>query len=135
MTIQGALLIAVALIHLAMTPEIASIVARNTTAAAFAFVWPPYALDHVVVGLLLVAIGVTTIVCASGVATGDERARRIALTNAVTVLSLPIAVMVVVPRQVLTHAPAFLVSTIILGLTGLWMLWPLSNRSRRRVSA
>jgi uncharacterized membrane protein YraQ (UPF0718 family) len=131
MTVQGSLLIVVAVIHLAMTGEIASIVARNTSPKAFAFLWPPYALDHIVVGILLLPIGVTTMLCASGVAQGDVRARRIALANAIAVLSLPIAVGVAVPKARLLTAPAFLVSTAILGVTGLWMLWPVLGRRLR----
>ena len=125
MVVQGALLILVAVIHLAMTGELGHIVAQNTTPAAFAFLWPPYALDHVVVGILLMSIGVTTILCAAGVGAGDPRARRIALANALAVLCLPIAVVIAVPVGVLAHDPAFLAATLILAVTGVWMLWPL----------
>jgi hypothetical protein len=124
LVVQGSLLILVAIIHLAMTPEIASIVACHTTAAAFKFLWPPYAVDHIVVGVLLFAIGVATMLCASGVAAGDRLARRVAFVNALAVLSLPIAVVMAVPLQILTNAPPFLTATAILILTGVWMLWP-----------
>jgi hypothetical protein len=125
MVVQGAMLIAVALVHLAMTGEIARIVAHNTTATAFAFLWPPYALDHVVVGILLLAIGASTILCARGVAEGDRLSWRIALVNALAVLALPLAVVAAVPASTLLNAPAFLGSAVILAVAGLWMLWPL----------
>lgn len=125
MLVQGSLLVIVALVHLAMTPEIAHIVALNTTPRAFTFLWPPYALDHVVVGLLLLPVGVTTILCAAGVAGGDRRAWRIALVNAVAILCLPVAVFVAVPIAILSDAPAFLAAALTLAATGLWMLWPL----------
>jgi hypothetical protein len=128
MVVQGALLILVAIIHLAMTPEIASIVARNTSAKAFAFLWPPYALDHIVVGILLFPLGISTMLCASGVARGDRSLRRIASVNAIAVLCLPLAVVLAVPRETLLGAPAFLAATAILIVTGLWMLWPLRRR-------
>jgi uncharacterized membrane protein len=128
LVIQGALLIVVAIIHLVMTGEIGRIVAYNTTPKAFAFLWPPYALDHVVVGILLVPIGITTILCASGVQRGDVRAWRIALTNALAVLCLPVAVVVAVPVEILKNSPPFLAATLILIVTGLWMLWPLRLR-------
>ena len=128
MVVQGALLILVAVIHLAMTGEIGRIVADNTTPTAFAFLWPPYALDHVVVGILLFPIGIGTIVCASGVRAGDARAWRIALANALAVLCLPVAVVVAVPWEILEKSPAFLAATLILAVTGLWMLWPLWRR-------
>jgi len=128
MVVQGVLLIVVAIIHLVMTAEVGRIVARNTSAKAFAFLWPPYALDHVVVGILLIPIGVTTILCAEGVPNGDIRARLIALANAIAILCLPIAVVVAVPLSVLLSAPPFLVATALLALTGAWMFWPIFKR-------
>jgi|GEM_PF-2450854 len=125
MTIQGALLVMVGVIHLAMTGEIGRIVAHNTTPAAFAFLWPPYALDHIVVGLLLAAIGAGTILCGPGVAARDARIWRIALTNAIAVCALPVAVVAVAPLTTVTAAAAFLAATLILIGVGLWMLWPL----------
>ena len=128
MVVQGALLIVVAVVHLAMTGEIGRIVAHNTTPKAFAFLWPPYALDHIVVGILLFPIGISTILCASGVRGGDVRAWRIALVNALAVLCLPAAVVAAVPMAILAMSPAFLAATLILAVTGLWMLWPLWRR-------
>jgi hypothetical protein len=123
---QGALLILVAIIHLVMTNEIRGIVAHNTTPKAFAFLWPPYALDHFAVGILLLLIGVTTLLCADGMA--DVRIRRIALFNGLAVLCLPAAVFAAVPLETLFSAPAFLAATAILIATGVWMLWPVVRR-------
>ena len=128
MIIQGALLVLVAIIHLVMTPEIGQIVAHNTTTKAYAFLWPPYMLDHVAVGILLFPLGISTMLCASGVARGDGLVRRIACVNALAVLALPIAVVVAVPVKILLGAPPFLGATAILVLTGFWMLWPLRQR-------
>jgi len=125
---QGALLILVAIIHLVMTGEIAQIVARNTTPKAFRLIWPPYALDHFVVGILLLLVGVSTLLCASGM--DDVRIRRIALFNGLAVLCLPAAVFAAVPFDMLFSAPAFLAATAILVATGLWMLWPVIGRRR-----
>jgi hypothetical protein len=130
MIIQGALLIVVAIIHLVMTPEIGQIVAHNTTAKAYAFLWPPYMLDHIAVGILLFPLGISTMLCASGVASGDGLAQRIVCVNALAVLALPIAVVVAVPVGILLSAPPFLGATAILILTGLWMLWPLRRGPR-----
>jgi hypothetical protein len=123
--IEGALLVTVAAIHLAMTSELGSIVARFMTPKAFNFVWPPYALDHVVVGILLLPIGVTTIICASGVRTGDVRAWWIALVNALAILSMPIALALMIDVKYFLEAPAFLIAAIMISLVGLSMLWPL----------
>ena len=117
MIIQGALLILVAIVHLVMTPEIGQIVAHNTTPRAYAFLWPPYMLDHVAVGILLFPLGISTLLCASGVARGDALVRRIACVNALAVLALPIAVVVAVPVETVLSAPPFLGATAILILT------------------
>jgi hypothetical protein len=123
--VQGVLLILVAIIHLVMTAEIGRIVADNTTPKAFEFLWPPYALDHIVVGILLFSLGIGTIFCAPGVRDGDKRVWRVALVNAFAVLCLPLAVVLAVPVQILLSAPAFLAATTILIVTGLWMVVPL----------
>jgi hypothetical protein len=123
--VQGALLIVVAIIHLVMTAEIGRIVATNTTPKAFDFLWPPYALDHIVVGILLLSLGIGTILCAPGVRDGDKRVWRVAFVNAVAVLCLPLAVVLAVPLPLLLSAPAFLAATAILIVTGLWMVVPL----------
>ena len=130
MIIQGALLILVAIIHLVMTPEIGEIVSHNTTAKAYAFLWPPYMVDHVAVGILLFPLGISTMLCSFGAVRGDRLARRIACLNALAVLGLATAVVVVVPVGILLSAPPFLAATVILMLTGLWMLWPLRRGSR-----
>jgi hypothetical protein len=129
---QGALLILVAAIHLAMTAELGSIVARFMTPKAFAFVWPPYALDHVVVGFLLLPIGVTTIICASGVRAGDVRAWWIALVNALAILAMPIALGLMIDVKYFLEAPAFLIAAVAISLVGLSMLWPLLWIGRSR---
>jgi hypothetical protein len=123
--IEGALLVVVAAIHLAMTAELGSIVARFMTPKAFAFVWPPYALDHVVVGILLFPIGLTTIICAAGVRDCDVRMWWIALVNALAILSMPIALALMIDVKYFLEAPAFLIAAIVISLVGLSMLWPL----------
>ena len=125
LVIQGALLIVVAVIHLVMTSEIGQIVARNTTAKADAFLWPPYALDHVVAGILLFPIGITAMLCAGGIRAGDRRIWWIAFVNAVAVLSMPFAIAFTVGLSYFATAPAFLAGAALISLVGLWMVWPL----------
>jgi len=125
MVIQGLLLIAVAVIHLVMTEEIGRIVAANTTPDAFRFLWPPYALDHVTVGILLLALGLLTIVCAGGIRSGERRAWWLALINALAILSMSPAIALTVGLRYFAEAPAFLVAAAILAGLGVWMLVPL----------
>lgn len=125
MTVQGLLLIVVAVIHLVMTSEIGRIVAENTTPGAFIFLWPPYALDHIVVGILLLAVGLNTILCAGGVRAGERRSWRIALGNALAILSLSPAIGFTVGLRYFASAPAFLIAAAIVAVLGVWMLFPL----------
>ncbi len=122
---EGALLIAVAVIHLAMTEEIGQIVAHNTSAKAFAFLWPPYALDHVVVGVLLLPIGASTILCAFALGRGDALAWRILCFNALSVLALPVALIATIGSSYLQSSPPFLVAAILVTAIGLSMIWPI----------
>jgi len=125
MVIQGLLLIVVAIIHLVMTQEIGRIVASNTAPGAFRFLWPPYALDHVTVGILLLALGLLAIVCAGGVRAGERRAWWIALVNALAILSLSPAIAMTVGLRYFAEAPAFLIAAAIIAILGVWMLLPL----------
>ena len=125
LVIQGALLIVVAVIHLMMTSEIGRIVARNTTAKAYAFLWPPYALDHIVVGILLFPVGLTAMLCAGGIGAGERRIWWIAFVNALAVLSMPFAIALNVGLSYFATAPAFLAGAALISLVGIWMVWPL----------
>ena len=125
MVMQGVLLIAVAAMHLAMTEEIGRIVAANTTPDAFRFLWPPYALDHITVGVLLLALGLLAIVCAGGIRARERRAWWIALINAIAILSLSPAIALTVGLRYFSEAPAFLIAAVIIAVLGVWMLLPL----------
>jgi hypothetical protein len=92
LVIQGALLIVAAVIHLMMTSQIGQIVARNTTPKAYAFLWPPYALDHVFVGILLFPVGLTAMLCAGGIRAGERRIWWIAFVNALAIFSMLFAI-------------------------------------------
>jgi hypothetical protein len=123
--VQGVLLIVVAIIHLVMTAEIGRIVAMNTTPQTFDFLWPPYELDHIVVGVLLFAVGLIAMLCAGGIRDGDRRIWRIALVNALGVLVLSPAVALTVGLRYFAQAPAFLIAAVVLAIVGLWMTAPL----------
>ena len=122
---QGLLLIVVAVTHLVMTAEIGHIVANNTTPDAFHFLWPPYALDHVTVGILLLTLGLLAIVSAGGIRAGERRAWWIALINALAILSLSPAIALTVGLRYFSEAPAFLIAAVIIAVLGVWMLLPL----------
>jgi hypothetical protein len=122
--VQGILILVVAGIHLAVTPLLRQTVALQISAADFQFVWPPFALSFVVLGILLIPVGVSTLFCASGIRTGEAWAWRIAITNALAVLSLPFVLALTMDKQYFEAVP-FLVAAILISVVGLSMCWPL----------
>ena len=121
---EGVVLLLVAAIHLLVIPELRSLLVRELAPNDFRFVWPPFLLNHAVVGILLMSVGLSTLHCASGVRAGERWAWRVGITNAITILSLP-AVLVLVMERHYFSALAFLIATILITAVGLSMLWPL----------
>jgi hypothetical protein len=91
LTAEGILLLVVASIHMLVIPSLRSVFVRLLSPGVFRFVWPPFLLNHALVGILLVPLGLSTLYCASGVRAGERWSWRVAITNAMTILSLPIA--------------------------------------------
>lgn len=121
---EGILLLLVAAIHLLVIPELRSLLMRELAPEDFKFVWSPFLLNHAVVGILLIPVGLSTLYCASGVRAGERWAWRVGITNAITVLSLPVVLALVMERHYFSALP-FLIATILVTAVGLSMLWPL----------
>lgn len=124
LAVEGILLLIVAVIHLLVIPILRSALVRQLSAADFQFVWPPFLLAFVVVGILLVPVGLSTVYCASGVRNGERWAWRLGITNAVAILSLPFVLVAVMERRYFS-APPFLVASILITMVGVSMVWPL----------
>ncbi len=124
LSVQGVLLLIVAAIHLLVIPELRGLLVRMLSAADFRFVWPPFLLNHAVVGILLVPIALCTLYCANGIKAGERWAWRVGITNALTILSLPVVLVLVMERRYFSALP-FLIATILITLVGLSMIWPL----------
>jgi hypothetical protein len=122
--VQGFLILVVAAIHFAVTPLLRATLVHELSAADFQFVWPPFLLSFVVMGILLVPVGVSTLFCASGVMAGQRWSWRFGITNALAVLSLPFVLALVMDKSYFTAIP-FLVASILISLVGLSMCWPL----------
>jgi hypothetical protein len=122
--VQGILILTVAAIHFAVTPLLRATLVRELSANDFQFVWPPFLLSFVVMGILLVPVGVSTLFCASGVRAGQRWSWRFGITNALAVLSLPFVLAIVMDRRYFTAVP-FLIAAILISLVGLSMYWPL----------
>jgi len=122
--VEGLLLLIVAAIHLFVIPLLRSTFLRLLSPGAFQFVWPPFLLNHTVVGILLIPLGLSTLYCASGVKSAERWSWRMGLTNALAVLSLPVVLVTVMDRRYFSALP-FLIAAILVTLVGLSMIWPL----------
>lgn len=122
--VQGVLLLFVAAIHLLVIPQLRSLLVHMLSAADFRFVWPPFLLNHAVVGILLVPVGASTFLIAGEIKAGDRRSWWIGMINAITILSLPFVLAVVMERQYFS-APPFLIAAILITALGASMIWPI----------
>jgi len=122
--VQGILILVVAAIHFAATPLLHATLLHELSVADFQFVWPPFLLSFVVMGILLVPIGVSTLFCASGVLAGQGWSWRFGVTNALAVLSLPFVLALTMDKSYFTAKP-FLIAAILISVVGVSMCWPL----------
>ncbi|MBI1807920.1 MAG: hypothetical protein HYR76_12820 [Ignavibacteria bacterium] len=122
--IDGVLMIVLAFIHLFSTPLISKWLAHELTKETMTTVSPPFLLNHIVVGILLIPFGVSTLYSAAGVRTGQPWARGIAITNSVAVLFLPLLVGILMGPEYYRSTP-FLVAAILITVIGVSMLIPL----------
>ena len=121
---DGVLLIVLAFLHLFATPLISKWLSRELTPQTLENISPPFLLNHIVVGILLIPFGVSTLYSAIGVRGGQGLARGIAITNALAVLVFPLLIAWLMGKQYFT-APLFLVATILITIIGITMLLPL----------
>ena len=119
--VGGVLLLVVAAIHLAVTLELRDLFLRSAGAPSMRFWLAPFLLNHVVVGILLVPVGLSTIFAARAARTGAPWARAVALTNALSVLALPLALVLLMGREYFSALP-FLVASVLITLAGVALL-------------
>lgn len=125
MITEGWLVLVVAAIHLAVIPLLTRVLRYNLPAEAFAFVYPPFMLNHVVSGILLAPIGLSTLYAAKGLRRGEHWAWVIGTIQAVALLLLPVAMMLVMERRYFSSIP-FLTAAVLITLVGLTMFVPLT---------
>lgn len=122
LTVAGVILIIVAGIHLAVAPELRSLFLRDIPNNAGQFWIAPFMLNHVVVGILLFPIGLSTLFAASAARRQSTLARNIALVNALSILALPIVLVLIMGTAYFQAAP-FLIATILITVAALIMLF------------
>ena len=120
-SVTGVLLLIAAAIHLLVTPTLKRVILdRVLTPEELLIVSPPFLLNHIVMGILLIPIGFVTIYCASGIRAGERWAWVISLANGLTILSLPI-VLGLVMRPEHFRSIAFLIGASLITIVGITM--------------
>jgi hypothetical protein len=121
--IDGILLLVVAVIHFAATPFALRFVSSQSTPEAFAEIKPPFLLSFIVVGVLLLPIGFSTVYCADFLRRGERWARTICGFNAFGVLLLPVALIVIMPARYF-RATLFLTAATLVWIVAISMTVP-----------
>ena len=123
----GALLVALGVLHLAVTPEIAHFIQSSISASAASGLLPPMLLNHVVLGILLLPIGGLTCYAAPYAARGERWAWVVSRVTATSVATLPVTLFFLMGARYF-GAPAFVLATAILCAACLALLaaafWP-----------
>ena len=88
--LSGALLVVLGVLHLAVTPDIARLIEHSTLPALVPLLEPPMLLNHVIVGILLLPLGILTFYAAPFAARGERWALVVSRVTALTVAALPV---------------------------------------------
>ena len=125
----GVMLIALGILHLAVTPFISHLITENVNELVAVWLTPPMLLNHVVVGILLLPLGFLTFYAAPSAVAGENWAMIITRVSAITVAALPIALFVLMGTRYFGAIP-FVVATAIVCVAALALLaaafWPKS---------
>ena len=91
---SGLLMMLLGLVHLAATPHIPALL-DGLSPKARAFALGPTVLNHILVGILLLPLGFTAFVAGAERHMGEPWARRLLAAYALTLMTLPVAILVV----------------------------------------
>ena len=116
----GGLLICLGVVHIAATPHIPELL-RGSPLAVYERAVGPTLLNHVLVGILLVPLGLTTWLAAVASDRGEGWALRVLVTNTIIVFTLPLSIAVFMHRPEYYRAPLFLSGVLLVGLISLLM--------------
>ena len=123
---SGILLVVLGVLHLAVTPSISRMITIAAQPTALAWLRPPMLLNHVVVGILLLPLGVLTAYAAPHAGQGDRWAVVIARATALTVAALPPTLFLLMGMRY--AAVPFLCATAIVSVVSVTLLvaafWP-----------
>ena len=123
------------ILHLAVTPFIARLISENVTEEVAVWLTPPMLLNHVLVGILLLPLGILTFYAAPSAVAGERWALIVTRVSAITVATLPLVLFLMMGTRYFAAVP-FVVATIIVCVAALTLLvaafWPNSVRRLTR---
>jgi hypothetical protein len=126
----GVMLIILGILHLAVTPFITRLISENVTEAVAVWLTPPMLLNHVIVGILLLPLGILTFYAAPSAAAGERWALIVTRVIAITAATLPLVLSILMGAGYFGAIP-FVVATIIVFIAALSLLaaafWPNSS--------
>jgi hypothetical protein len=107
----GLLLVAVAGIHFAVTNGLVhALIDGHVDASGARILRASFLLNHLVVGVLLIPVGLATVFAAPGIAAGEPLSRRVGWSNTLTVLALPVVLVAVMGRAELLGGGPFTIA-------------------------
>ncbi len=124
------MLIILGILHLAVTPFIARLISENVAETVAIWLTPPMLLNHVIVGILLLPLGILTFYAAPSAAAGERWALIVTRVIAITAATLPLVLSILMGAGYFGAIP-FVVATIIVFIAALSLLaaafWPNSS--------
>ena len=115
---SGLLMMLLGLVHLAATPHIPALL-DGLAPKARAFAVGPTVLNHVLVGVLLLPLGFTAFVAAAERHMGEPWARGLLAAYALTLMTLPAAILVFMRQAAFYQSPLFVAGVALTAVTAL----------------
>jgi hypothetical protein len=129
--ISGVMLVVLGCLHLAVTSHIAQLVRRGALENAIDWLTPPMLLNHVVVGILLLPLGILTVYAAPEATRGVRWALMVCRTTAVTIASLPPTLFALMGSRYFGAVPFQIATGIVCVVSGVLLcaaFWPTARQ-------
>ena len=117
----GVLLVGLGILHLAVTPIIDRFIRQNAIASEVDWFTPPMLLNHVVVGMLLLPLGILTYYAASSAVAGERWALVVVRTSAVSTILLPVTLFLLMGSRYFDAVP-FVIAAVIVSIASVVLL-------------
>jgi hypothetical protein len=119
--IGGILLILLSFVHLLGTPLISRWLSGKLTEESISEISPIILFNHILVGMLLIPFGISTMFSAAGIRADQKWARAIAYTNSIVIIIVPLAVYIVMGSYYFDNLVS-VIGTSMITIVGLSML-------------